>query len=362
MLLQEDLSVVVGRGLLADGDVVTVGAGVRFQRQQLPTDAGAISAVVLSMSPPAGSENLAQNPDILAAAQSARMIQSIDDAAVYGQLTYALPPEHTVHLGARLDRNSLVDALDLSLRGGYTGTFGPLTAKALFSQASFTPGVFDVVLAGQRGNFQLRPERVQSVDAGVALALDRLAFSLDGYFIDSRDVLAGGANLPQRQTAAADAGAQLILPPVRAWAHYTRILSNKRTGADGVALDERDIATNKVWAGVTFDREPFTATVLGRWMGERDTIESNPVRSIPAVLTLDASASVRRVFYDALSVGLRVANVLGTRYAHPGMDAANAGVAPAVTTAQGYRGSQGYHSSLHPQPGRTFFLTLGLDL
>jgi outer membrane receptor protein involved in Fe transport len=362
ILLQEDLSVGIGRGLLADDDVVTVGAGVRFQRQQIGGDPAAISAVVLSMYPSLNPQDPTQNTNLIAAAQSARQLQSLDDAAVYGQLTYALPPEHSVHLGVRLDRNSLIDASDISLRGGYAGTFGPLTAKALFSQAILTPGVFDVVLAGQQGNFSVRPEKLQTVDAGVALALDRLAFSLDGYFLDSRDVLLGGANLPKRQTVAADAGAQLLFPPVRAWAHYTRVFSNLRTDLDGVERPERDIAANKVWAGVTFSREPVTATVLGRWVGARDTVESNPIRTVPSYLTLDASASVRRVFYDALSVGFRVANVLGTRHAHPGTDLANAGSAPAVYTDQGYRGSQGYNNSLHPQPGRAFFLTLGLDL
>ena len=84
---------------------------------------------------------------------------------------------------------------------------------------------------------------------------------------------------------------------------------------------------------------------------------------MPAFFVLDTSVNVSPFFYDALSLGLRVANVLGTRYAHPGVEAASAGSTPATFTGDGgYRGSAGPFNSLHPQPGRTFFLTLGLDL
>jgi iron complex outermembrane receptor protein len=361
VILQEDLDLTLARDLFYEKDALSFVSGFRFQRQRLSANLTNLAAISFSTSEP---EAPAAGIDLVAVTRSSRSFQYIDDLGAYGQIKYATASGRNVHLGARVDRNSLVGSSLLSLRGGYAGTSGPLTTKLLFSEGVNTPGPFDVIFAGQTSAAQVKPERLRTLTGHLSAAFPHVAFLSDLYLIDSRDVLLQGVNLRRRLTAGTDLGVQAAISSFRAWAYYSRLFLAKRTREGGdQLLPEGDLAANKAWGGLSYGFSPVTATVLGRFIGERRTVETNPVPVVPAFFVLDANVNVTPFFYDALSLGFRVANVLGARYAHPGVDEANAGVTPAAFTAgTGYRGSAGRYSSLHPQPGRSFFLTLGLDL
>jgi iron complex outermembrane receptor protein len=361
VILQEDLNFVVARDLLYEKDTLSVVSGFRLQRQRLAANLRNLAAISFSTSAP---EDPGAGIDLLAVTRSSRSFQYIDDLGAYGQVKYSTASGHNVHLGTRLDRNSLIGSSLLSLRGGYAGTSGPLTAKLLFSQAVNSPGPFDVIYAGQTSSAAVKPERVRTLTGHLSAAFSRIAFLSDLFLIDSRDVLLQGINLRRRVTLGTDLGLQAAISSFRAWAYYSHLFLARRTRGDGdELLPEGDLAAHKAWGGLSYGFSPVTATVIGRLVGERRTVETNPIPSVPAFFVLDTSVNVSPFFYDALSLGLRVANVLGTRYAHPGVEAASAGSTPATFTGDGgYRGSAGPFNSLHPQPGRTFFLTLGLDL
>jgi hypothetical protein len=262
----------------------------------------------------------------------------------------------------RYDHSSLVDVSDVTFRGGYAGTFGPITAKALYGQAVYTASPFDLAEAARQGRTSLGVERSSTAEANLTFTVDRLSVSGDIYKISYTRPVVTDETLLSRDVAGFDVGATALLRPFLLWGYYSRYLTTaeERTiPSDGLI---GDLSINKVWGGITLDRAPVTATVLGRWMGARDTVDSNQVRRLPSYFSMDANLRVSRLAFNGLWAAFRVANVLGSRYAHPGMGAANAGVEPAVFNAGAYNGSAGGSSSIHPQPGRSFYWTLGLDL
>jgi outer membrane receptor protein involved in Fe transport len=105
---------------------------------------------------------------------------------------------------------------------------------------------------------------------------------------------------------------------------------------------------NKVHFGITSSGEKWTATLRGRWIDSRRTVDSNPVGRVPSYGTLDGL--VRCDLARGVSIALNVTNATDRTYAEPGVRDANAGTQPG--------GSGGYFNSLLPQPGRQVLLML----
>ncbi len=52
--------------------------------------------------------------------------RDLDDIGVYMLAQYAFPPSQALHLGVRVDTNSIVNSTNATIRGGYAGTFDRL--------------------------------------------------------------------------------------------------------------------------------------------------------------------------------------------------------------------------------------------
>ena len=115
--------------------------------------------------------------------------------------------------------------------------------------------------------------------------------------------------------------------------------------------------------GLTADvHRVFAATVLSRCLAVRQTVRTNPVRSVAAYCTVDANLRLKDFAVEGLWLSLRVANILDTRYAHPGVGSADSGTTAGRWVGDRWQGSEGYFNSLLPQPGRSVGFHLGLDL
>lgn len=359
-VIHEDVSIDTARNLLLDGDQLSLNAGLRFVHSELSADYDfkAITTYPLDTADPLGNAIDELSPKSPSAAASLPG----DEVGTYLLAKYVFPTANAIHLGARVDHSTITDSTSITFRGGYVGTFDGLTVKLLYGQATYSPTAYDL-----RSNASLTDESSQTIEGNLSYTFWRLALHADTYYTTFTNPIvshfADAQNLADRRIVGADFGARLFLRPVHVWAYYSRyFLAEESSPGSPDLVQIGDLAFDKVWAGFTYDRGPFSGTLLGRWIGRRDTVSTNPLGSIPAYFVLDANLIVSDVFYRGLWFGLRVANLLDTRYSHPGMATAGSGDTPGTFIGTTYVGSQDEHNSRLPQPRRSLFLSAGLDL
>ncbi|HVT01896.1 MAG TPA: TonB-dependent receptor [Thermoanaerobaculia bacterium] len=301
-----------------------------------------------------------------------------EDWGVYLQSSYHPRERHHFHLGIREDHNSRYGNAT-TIRAGYVGNFGKWCTKALYGQAFEEPnnrllyGGWD----GSGSDPTLRPERSSTIELNASRTTRNLTNLLSVYYVQNHDTFINtthaAKNLGDRTVSGLDYSLQAEIPApgirqLKAWGSYSRIFSatEKKLNMAGDVMGTGrigDLAYNKVHLGLTaLVTQNFTASLRGRWVGDRATVDSNPVRKISGYSTLDAAFRWDDLFARGVGVSLKVTNLTNTRYAQPGIRDANAGITPGSFDAQGiWRGSGGFFSSVLPQPGRAVLLTLSLD-
>jgi iron complex outermembrane receptor protein len=355
IVVQQDLDIAVARNLFMENDQVTVNSGLRYQHLELSRNYtfDSITTFPLADADPIGN---ARN-DNATAPQYATALLPVDTFGPYLLGRYLFAGTQALNVGGRLDYSTLFGQFFATVRGGYVGTFDKLTVKALYGQAVDEPPP----LIGSRAKEELKPELSQTIEGSVDYTFWKLGVHGGVYYVDYSRPIIGAKNLETRRASGADIGVRFLAQPVQLWAYYSRyLLAEGSTLAGGIA-PTGDLARDKVWAGATFDKGPFTATLLGRWMGEREPVTTNPLGTVPSYLVLDANVRVSHVGFDGLWLAFRVANLLDTRYQHPGQESAGGGATPAIFSGSTYTGSRDDFNSRLPQPGRSLFLTLGLD-
>jgi outer membrane cobalamin receptor len=277
---------------------------------------------------------------------------------------YALNAEHTLHVGARLqhqnDQYFALRRTPLVLNASYVGALGPVTVKALYGEAAVAPSPYELSSAMTR----LSNATTRNLELNATMTLGPVSMTLAGFRVDykkpivfdTRGDSAYALNAESASSMGLDAAARLLLKPVQVWLYYSRYFENEvRLLASDEGRDIGDLARDKLWAGVTYDQSRFSATLLGRFIGNRDTVPTNPVGHVPWYVSLDANFLFKDVIFQGASVALRCTNLLDARYKHPGIGAADSG-------SDGSMPSRGDLSSLLPQPRRSFYLSILLDL
>ena len=358
LVFEQDFSAKLARNLILDGDDLTLEAGLKYQHIRYSAGYAFTTATTYPVGSTAAPQSILSTGSPLT--DGSNTIDA-DEVGVYLLGTYKFAQSQALHLGGRLDNPPLTSGVQPTVRGGYVGTFDALTVKALYGQAVYAPGPYDL-LRSSAINSTLTAERSQTVEADGEYRLWKFALHGDVYYVDDTNPIIGGQNLGTRTMDGFDLGAHFLLPPIHAWAYYSRLLTTNQSVPGGGTAPIGDVAFDKVWAGVTFDRGPVTATVLGRWMGPRDTVSTNPVPRVPAYFTLDANLIFSHIFLEPLWASFRATNLLNTAYNQPGIGNAMSGNGQAVYVGNSYSGSQGLNNSLLPQPGRSLFVTLGLDM
>ena len=106
----------------------------------------------------------------------------------------------------------------------------------------------------------------------------------------------------------------------------------------------------------------LSATLRGRWISERPTVETNPVRKVDSYAVLDLALTAQDLWSSGLGISLSINNLTNTGYFHPGTREASAGIDPGAFDEDGqWHGSRGFFNSLLPQPGRSFHVMLRFD-
>jgi outer membrane receptor for ferrienterochelin and colicins len=292
-----------------------------------------------------------------------------EDQGVYAQAWYALTSNHRLNVGLRWDDNSQYGAAT-TLRAGYVATIDRWTFKALYGEA-FQEPVPRLLYGGWTGSGSdpsLVPEESATWEASAGFSQRDFSALASVYRIDNEKTIvntSGGAqNTGAREVSGYDLHVQHVLKPspstqLKSWIYFSHLLSASEESA---GLDEEigDLAEHKLIFGTTWRwRRNYSATLRGRYIGERDTVATNPVRSVDAHTVADASFNIDRIGSSGIGVQLAIQNLTDNRYFHPGIRDANAGTTPGHFDPNGnWIGSAGYFNSLLPQPGRSILVGL----
>jgi len=302
----------------------------------------------------------------------------------YGQVRWFLADHHSFILGGRSDYNSSYKAAN-TLRVGYVGNLGGLSLKALFGQA-FQEPVPRSLYGGWKGSGSdpsLNPERSDTTEFSVGYTQSRLSISGSFWMASDKNVILGSAgsarNLGNRKLNGLDvhARAQMDLSGglgVNAWSYLSLLTHNEgHNNADpvtqvmsgeGLTADGRvgDLAKVQLLLGVSLDLPRGHAmTLLGRYVGARDTVATNPVGTVDGHFVADLVYHRENLFAPGLGLTAKISNLTDTRYFDPGIAQGNAGTVPGRwSTAGTWSGSGGYYSSLLAQPGRSVQVSLNM--
>jgi len=297
-----------------------------------------------------------------------------EDLGIYAELKWQPSEHHRLNLGVRVDDNSRYDAAT-TVRAGYVGSSGPWTFKALYGEAFQEPnnrllyGGWD----GSGSDPTLEPERSATTELSVAWTKGDVSLLGSTWYVENSDtfvsVEGGAENLGDRTVAGLDLHGRCRIEagsvPVDFWGYYSHILTAREDTHDVVGsvtgrADIGDLARDKLWIGATARfAGRHSATVRARWVGDRDTVSTNPVKTIDSFLVVDAAMTLRRLFDTPLGVTVRVANLLDESYAHPGVRDASGGVSAGGFDDLGnWTGSESFYNSVLPQPGRSLTVVM----
>jgi outer membrane receptor protein involved in Fe transport len=364
--LAQQFDIEVAHDLIRKGDILLIETGFMFRHLEIANGvevqantlfpAGDVSAALDQTMPGSGLDT------------DARAHQRADEGGIFALGRYEVAEDHWLHVGARVEHQTYTDSTNLLFRAGYVGTFEPVTVKALYGEGTQTPSPSDIVLGPQptpAGTTTPKDNMVaRSVEANASLTIAPFSVNLAGWLAHYRDPIIDGQELDDRMAIGLDAGARMALRPFQVWLYYSHYFhAEEEPSGSAESRPIGDLARDKIWAGVTYDRGNFTATLLGRFMGRRHPVETNPIGAIDPYLTLDANIALRNLVLEGTRISLRCANLLDARYRHPGIGTADSGETPGAFAEDGsYTGSGGIFNSAHPQPRRSVMLTLALDM
>lgn len=305
-----------------------------------------------------------------------------DDSAAYFLLRHrrgaatAGGISHQWLAGVRFDHNSNYGTAR-TLRGGYVWSRDALTFKLLYGESFNEPAPRELYggWTGSGSDPDLSPELSRTLETSLSWTGSTLSAVLSAYHLSSEDNIAtftgGATNLGDRTIRGADLHLHARLPvgaqSWSLWGYYSYLDTvESRPEHDGMLVEGPigDTARHKLHAGLSVPIGAQSSLSLrGRYIGDRPTVPSNPVREVPGYTTVDLSFRLRDWPAAGSTWSLTVTNLLDRHYFHPGLREANAGITPGVRTADGrWQGSSGYYNSLLPQDGRGVFLGWQLEI
>lgn len=310
-----------------------------------------------------------------------------DDIGGYAQATVNLPA-FTFNAGLRHDINSIYGSSTNPRLAGifkwseFVDGVDAAAFKLLYGRAFQEPAPVQLFggWQGRNANPFLQPETVNNFEVNHLLRVGKFRSDISAYYALYDNVITEAAlNTGERRVLGAEVKlGHAVSNPIQNsedmsfYAHYSYTNSQSsqeydfQTGswveADGW-VELGDIAPHKVHAGINL---PVTSllhmNVNGRWIAQRTPYLANALRNPDrpdGVRTLDAYAHVNAVAqlrFEPGVLGLQVQNLLDQRYIHPGPEAGNAG--DDVSAPR----SSGFLSSTVPVPGRSFWVTLTLNM
>ena len=307
-------------------------------------------------------------PDPSDAEQYANRIFT-DEKGGYLLAKYRLVDNHIAHFGVRVDNNSEYGTVS-TFRGAYIAKLlEQLSVKALFGQGykAPTPRLIFGGWSGSGGDPKLKPEKSQTEELDITFTNKFLNVTASTYFIQNTNTILttadGARNVGKRNIYGVDLFANALfnvslrfLDKIKLWGDISYIngrgdeIFNKSldTYSEG---EIGDIADFKAWLGTTVVMNKYlSATLKGRYIGPRATVETNPIAEIDGYFLMDGNLKVN--ITKNLGVDLSINNIFSKKYFQPGTREANSGDSTGVWNAGVWNGSNGWYNSLIPQAER----------
>ena len=292
---------------------------------------------------------------------------------VYLQTKYYLSENHIVNFGLRFDDNSAYGG-NTTIRAGYVGKFGKFSGKLLYGQAYQTPIPRQLYgsWTAQGVSLTLKPEESQTFEASLNYTSTGLSATASAFHVINDNTIvsfSGGAtNAGQRKVTGIDLHVKGQFSPdfvksIQPWVYASIILDEKEKKFENdIEVGEDiigDLSHLNLYMGVTtLFNDHIALNLMGRYIGERETVSTNPLGSIDPYFTLDASLLFTDLPVKGISIRLKANNLTNTSYFHPGIKSADAGQTPGYWQGNAWYGSTGWYSSKVPQPGLNFLLSL----
>jgi outer membrane cobalamin receptor len=265
-----------------------------------------------------------------------------------------------------------------TVRSGIVYHFGKFTSKLLYGNAFQEPSP-RTIYGGWRGSGSdpnIKPTRSNTLEACLDYTKGFVSSLISVYYVQNSNTIityTGGArNIGKQEVIGSDVHLQTNIPvngikQLKLWSYYSLIISQKEYKFDENGNKQGtgiigDLANNKFYFGTTaVINENLNATLYGRYIGEKETVITNPIRKINSYLTLDFNLNYRNFIVKGLGLGFKVTNLLDTKYYQTGIREANSGETPGSFNGRTWTGSGGYFNSKLPQPRRFFLLSLTFD-
>ncbi len=298
----------------------------------------------------------------------------MQDKGTYAQVKFSPLESLDLFAGVRYDHNSIFgDVFNPRLGAVYEPVNGLIT-KFFYGQAYLEPTA-RILYGGWQGslsNVDLKPERIQTFEGTIGYAKGILSNSLNVFYNQGYNVIAGAENIGERRMIGAEyAGKVYVNNPVE-FIHrlngdiYISYINSEENKDDGEGWKPTgNMAPLKVRAILTaYFTKNFSVSIQNRWIDEIETVESNPIDKIGSHFVSDAFITYRNFLFEGLSIGIKGYNIFNADYYHPGYRDATAGE-NFVFLANGslnetISGSEGWYNSRLPQPKRTLLLNLKL--
>ncbi|MDF2177545.1 TonB-dependent receptor [Aliiglaciecola sp. CAU 1673] len=302
------------------------------------------------------------------------------DVGVYVQSKYRLNDKDSINAGIRWDNNNVYGS-NINVRAAYVRNSHPWNLKFLYGEAyqEPTPRSLYGAWTGSGSEPSLKPESSRTLEASARYSAGNSSHLVTLYKIFNEDTVinfTGGArNAGSRQILGLDyhfsyQPDSMALRPWKLSAYASYYLDTEEEQFESLTGDLLgnsaigDLAKLKLWALLQWQRDDsFNVNLTARYVGERDTVSSNPVHHIPSYFTVDLNLGWKAVLIDNLDLSFRVINLLDKEYYHPGIREADAGapdLEPELLSDIGFdqdnplawNGSLGWYNSRLPQPGR----------
>lgn len=296
------------------------------------------------------------------------------DRGVYAQAKWQIGSHHILHVGVRYDENSAYGAAP-TLRVGYTTKFNRIVLKAFYGEAfqEPTPRLLYGGWKGSGSDPKLQPEKSRTAEIAVNYTTTTISSDFSFYYVKSENAIvnfAGGArNVGERETIGFTTRLQGVISlfkETKWWLNYSWIISENEQQFDSkgnktFTATIGDLSYHKLQFGITSKfTDRLSATVFGRFVGNRETVKSNPIRNIDAFVMFDTNISYKIV--RGIAANVKLINVFDTIAFTPGVRDAGGGAGQGAWTNRAWDGSASFYNSTIPLPPRMFILGLGFDL
>jgi outer membrane receptor for ferrienterochelin and colicins len=357
-----------GSNLFFSRDSLRLSFGFQYERKDLQKGTYSFGGWVDPRKPIPGAPDEIEFPLPLGPGDHLENRSPLGVGGVYLLSNYMFSEDHALHLGMRLDYNTVFARVEPSFRGGYVGHLlqDSLAVKLFYGQAIETPGWR--ILSDSNAS-QLALERSGTLELGLDYTLSTWVLHGTLYYVHFKGVLDESLE-GFRQIAGGDLGATALLNPpgirqLRLWGYYSTYLLARQFYAQApeTPVLVGDLARHKLMLGATLEfNRALSVTGLGRCIGQREPVRTNPLGPVPGYCVVDANLLLQSFLIEGGSIAFHVSNLLDTQYAHPGLYEANSNNFPGRWEADQWIGSQGETNSQMPQPGRAFSLQFGLQL